>query len=61
MPRIPPRDDPEAAGRRAHEGGADWRDNPYRHGSADWFAFEDGRRDAGAKDVGTAPGTPAWG
>jgi hypothetical protein len=54
-------DDAEEAGRRCHEGGGDMRDNPYTKGSRDWFAFEDGRRDAGAKDVGWSPGNPAWG
>ncbi len=54
-------DDAEAAGRAAQEAGGDWRDNPYFKGSRDWFAFEEGRQDAGAKDVGPKPGNPAWG
>lgn len=59
---MPKRDDgAEQAGRAAQESGGDWRDNPHRLGTREWFAFEDGRRDAGAKDVGAAPGTPAWG
>lgn len=58
---MPRETDAEDAGRRCHEAGGDWRDNPHRPGSADWFAFEDGRRDAGAADVGPAAGCPAWG
>ena len=50
----------EEAGRKCQEQGGDWRDNDYRRGSREWFAYEDGRRDAGAKDVGPASGTPAW-
>ena len=50
----------EDAGRRSHEAGGDWRDNPHAPGTRDWFAFEDGRRDAGATVVGPAPGTPGW-
>lgn len=51
----------EAEGRQVQEDGGSWRDNPYRYGSREWHAFEDGRREAGAKDVGSAPGTPSWG
>jgi len=51
---------PECMGRALANGGH-WTDNPHRHGSREWFEFEDGRRDAGANDVGLAPGTPAWG
>lgn len=53
--------DATAAGRRVQESGGSWRDDPHRPGTREWFAFEDGRREAGAKDVGPAPGTPAWG
>lgn len=51
----------EEAGRQCQQSGGSWRDNPYRVGSREWHAFEDARREAGAKDVGPAPGTPAWG
>lgn len=54
-----PRDDKEVeAGKKAQEEG---RPNPHHKGTRAWFAFEDGRAEAGAKDVGTAPGNPAWG
>lgn len=58
---MPKHDDAYEAGREAQEQGGSWRDNPHRPGSTDWFAYEDGRRDAGATDVGPKPGTPAWG
>ena len=61
MPKLTRDDEAEEAGRKSQEAGGDWRDNPYRYGSRDWHGFEDGRREAGAKDVGSAPGTPAWG
>lgn len=48
-------------GRKVQEAGGSWRDNPHQPGTRDWFAFEEGRQEAGAKDVGPAPGTPAWG
>lgn len=51
----------EEAGKKCQEQGGDWRDNPHRHGSREYFAYEEGRREAVAKDVGPAPGTPAWG
>jgi hypothetical protein len=51
----------EDEGRKAQEQGGSWRDNPHRPGTRDYYAYEDGRRDAGAKDVGPAPGTPSWG
>ena len=59
---MPKRDrDAYEDGKQTQEQGGDWRDNPHRPGTRDWFAFEDGRRDAGAKDVGPGEGTPAWG
>lgn len=54
-------DEAREKGRESAERGGDWRDNPHSHGSREWFAFEDGRREGGAKDVGPAEGTPAWG
>lgn len=53
--------DAEEAGKKSQEQGGDWRDNNHRRGSREWFAFEEGRQQAGATDVGPAPGTPAWG
>ena len=51
----------EQEGRESAERGEDWTANPYHPGTREWFAFEDGRREGGAKDVGPTPGTPAWG
>jgi hypothetical protein len=48
------------SGKQTQEDGGSWRDNPHRPGTTDYYAFEDGRRDAGAKDVGPADGTPSW-
>jgi hypothetical protein len=40
-----------------------WTENPHRLGSREWFAFEDGRREA-AKERGEAEesreGLPTW-
>lgn len=40
-----------------------WTENPHRVGSREWFAFEDGRRDA-ARERGepedSREGLPAW-
>jgi hypothetical protein len=58
---MPNDDETYEAGKQAQESGGSWRDNPHRPGTRDWFAFEDGRRDAEAKDVGPAEDTPAWG
>lgn len=47
-------------GRASAEDGGNHNDNTYRYGSREWFACEEGRADGGAKDVGPAPGCPAW-
>ena len=49
------------AGRQCQENGGTWADNPYRRGSREWQSYEDGRKEADARDTGPAPGTPAWG
>jgi hypothetical protein len=50
---------PQDAGRQS----VHWTENPHRLGSREWFAFEDGRREA-AKERGEAEesreGLPAW-
>jgi hypothetical protein len=47
-------------GLESSQQGGTWRDNPHRPGTLEYYEFEDGRRDGGAKDVGRAPGTPNW-
>lgn len=49
-----------AKGKESAEKNGSWRDNPHRPGTREYYEFEDGRRDGGAKDVGPAPGTPSW-
>lgn len=49
----------QQAGRESAERGEDWTANPHQRGSREWFAFEDGRREGGAHDTGSTPGSPA--
>lgn len=46
------KNDPYEEGKKVQEEGGSWRDNPHTPGTASYYAYEDGRRDAGAKDVG---------
>lgn len=53
--------DPYEQGRECGEHDGDWRDNPYRKGTAAWFAFNDGLQDGGYEDDEGTEGIPAWG
>lgn len=52
--------EPYEEGKKSAECGGTWWSNPYPLCTTKWFAFEDGRRDGEAKDVGPEEGTPTW-